>query len=213
MVKTQEQLSRCVLYARVSTAAEKNLQDPEVQLRQLRSFAATQNWQIVGEYIDRESGANPNRPEFTRMLTAASKRSFDVLLFWSLDRFSRQGIVPVLTNLQRLAGWGVKYRSLQEPYIDTTNEWGDLIAAFCAKLAELERKRIQARIRAGIEKARKDGKHIGRKTIVVDRLRIWSLHDADKSVRQIAIAVGLSPTTVQRIIKARRASEFAPIVP
>ena len=66
------------------------------------------------------------------MLDAASKREFDVLLFWSIDRFSRQGIVPVLTNLKRLTDYGVRYRSLQEPYIDTTHEWGDLIAAFAA---------------------------------------------------------------------------------
>ena len=113
-------ITRCALYGRVSTKAEKGLQDPEVQLRPLRKFAASQKWKITAEFIDHDSGAKADRPEFKRMLAAASKREFDVLLFWSLDRFSREGIVPVLTNLKRLTDYKVKYRSFQEPYIDTT---------------------------------------------------------------------------------------------
>ena len=163
-------MSKCALYARVSTKAEKGLQNPEVQLRQLRKFAATQQWKIVEEFVDYESGAKANRPEFKRMMEAASKREFDVLLIWSLDRFSREGIVPVLTNLKRLSDYGVKYRSLQEPYIDTTHEFGDLIAAFVAKLGELERKRIQERVKAGLEKARADGKECGRPRKAVDQI-------------------------------------------
>jgi DNA invertase Pin-like site-specific DNA recombinase len=194
---------RCVLYARVSTKFEKGLQDPEVQLRQLRKFAGTQRWKIAAEYIDRESGAKADRPEFKRMLEAASKRDFDVLLFWSLDRFSREGIVPVLTNLKRLSDYGVKYRSFQEPYIDTTNEWGDLIAAFAAKLAELERKRIRARVMAGLEKARSDGKTLGRPRIAVNRSKVWELRAAGRSLREIGAELNLSHGTVQRIIEAQ----------
>jgi DNA invertase Pin-like site-specific DNA recombinase len=195
---------RCVLYARVSTKFEKGLQDPEVQLRQLRKFAASQRWKITAEYIDQESGAKADRPQFKRMLEAASKREFDVLLFWSLDRFSREGIVPVLTNLKRLSDYGVKYRSFQEPYIDTTNEWGDLIAAFAAKLAELERKRIRARVMAGLEKARSDGKVLGRPRIIVNRSKVWSLRAAGRSIREIGSELKLSHGTVQRIIEAQQ---------
>jgi DNA invertase Pin-like site-specific DNA recombinase len=189
------------VYARVSTKAEKGLQDPEVQLRQLRKFAATQKWKITSEYVDRESGAKADRPEFKRMLDAASRREFDVLLFWSLDRFSREGIMPVLTNLKRLTDYGVKYRSYQEAFLDTTNEWGDLIAAFAAKLAELERKRIQARVKAGLEKARADGKELGRPRIIVDRAKVWSLRDSGRSIREMAATLKLSHGTVQRIIE------------
>jgi DNA invertase Pin-like site-specific DNA recombinase len=139
------------------------------------------------------------------MMDAASKRKFDILLFWSLDRFSREGIVPVLTNLKRLSDYGVKYRSLQEPYIDTTNEFGDLIAAFAAKLAELERKRIQARVKAGIEKARADGKALGRPRLIVDRSKVSAMREAGASIRSIAAELRLSHGTVQRIIE--RANE------
>jgi DNA invertase Pin-like site-specific DNA recombinase len=194
---------RCVLYARVSTRKERGLQNPENQLRQLREFAATQGWEVTTEYVDRESGSKADRPEFLRMMESASKRQFDVLLFWSVDRFSREGIIPVLTNLKRLSGYGVKYRSYQEPFIDTLGEFGDLLAAFVAKIAELERKRIRARIHAGLARARAEGKVLGRRRLVVDRSKIWALKDSGKSIREIKDALGLSHGTVQRAIQAR----------
>jgi DNA invertase Pin-like site-specific DNA recombinase len=195
---------RCALYGRVSTKLEKGRQDPEVQLRQLRKFAASQHWKVTVEYVDRESGAKTDRPEFSRMLEAASKREFDVLLFWSIDRFSRAGIVHVLTSLKRLSDYGVKYRSYQEAYIDTTNEWGDLIAAFAAKLAELERKRIRARVMAGLESARAKGTTLGRPRVVVNRAKVWALKDAGRSIRDISATLKLSHGTVQRVLEAER---------
>jgi DNA invertase Pin-like site-specific DNA recombinase len=194
---------RCVLYARVSTKKERGLQNPETQLRQLREFAATQNWEVTAEYIDHESGSKADRPEFLRMMDAASKRQFDILLFWSVDRFSRKGIVPVLTNLKRLSGYGVRYRSYQEPFIDTIGEFGDLLAAFVAKIAELERKRIRARINAGLDRARAKGVKLGRKRLVFDRSKIWKMKDSGKTIREISESLGLSHGTVQRTIQAR----------
>lgn len=193
-------MNRCALYARVSTRQEKGQQDPEVQLRQLREFASSQNWQVVAQYIDRESGAKADRLQFGRMLEAASRREFDILLFWSLDRFSREGIVPVLTNLKRLADYGVKYRSLQENFVDTTHPWGDVIIAFCAKLAELERTRIKERVKAGIDKARASGKFIGRPRRAIDREEIWRLRDAGMSIRKICAATQYAHGTVQRVV-------------
>ena len=198
---------KCALYGRVSTKPEKGIQNPEVQLRQLRTFAKTQTWTVSVEYIDHESGAKANRPEFKRMMDGAAKREFDVLLFWSVDRFSREGIIPVLTSLKRLSEYGVKYRSLQEPYIDTTNEWGDIIAAFAAKLAELERKRIRARVMAGLEKARADGKQLGRRRLVFDRTKVLVLRESGKSIREIARTLRLSHGMVQRTVAAQIATD------
>ena len=79
---------------------EKGKQDPEVQLRILREFAASQGWTLVEEFVDRESGTKADRPEFVRMMESASKHTWDILLFWSLDRFSREGILPTLTTLR-----------------------------------------------------------------------------------------------------------------
>lgn len=199
---------RYALYARVSTRKEKGKQDPEVQLRILREFAASQGWVLADEceFIDRESGTKSDRPEFAHMMEAASKHRFDILLFWSLDRFSREGILPTLKTLKRLTDYRVRYRSFEEAYIDTTNEWGDMIAAFAAKLAQLEHKRIKARIAAGLAKARADGKTLGRPRVAVDRPKVWALHDEGKSIREIAAKTKLSHGTVQRIVALRRAN-------
>jgi DNA invertase Pin-like site-specific DNA recombinase len=161
------------------------------------------NWPIVAEYEDRESGSKSekDRPKFKAMLEAASKREFDVLLFWSLDRFTREGMVEALTTLKRLNDYGVKYRSLQEPYIDTTNPFGDLLAAFVAKIAQLERERIRERIYAGLERAKAEGKELGRPRLAVDRTKIRRLRAEGLSVRAIAQKTGYSHGTVQRALE------------
>src|ERR1039458_4829746 len=100
---------KTALYARVSM--KDRGQDTENQLIQLRTFAASQGWTITAEYVDRASGKRGDREQFQRMFTAASKREFDILLFWSLDRLSREGTVATLNHLERLTIYGVNYRS------------------------------------------------------------------------------------------------------
>src|SRR6476660_1857924 len=111
-------MTRAVIYARVFFLDGR--QDTENQLRQLRTFAATQDWSIVHEYVDRASGKRGDREQFQKMFSAASRREFDCLLFWSLDRLSREGTVKTLNHLERLNGYGVNYRSFTEQYLDST---------------------------------------------------------------------------------------------
>jgi DNA invertase Pin-like site-specific DNA recombinase len=88
---------KCALYSRVST----DRQECENQLLQLRTFAASQGWEIVREFIDQGiSGGTSDRPAFQEMFSAASKRKFDVLLFWSLDRLSREGALETQQRLE-----------------------------------------------------------------------------------------------------------------
>src|SRR5215831_11402651 len=103
---------RAALYARVSTRDRG--QDVANQLEQLRQFAASQNWTIVHEYVDRASGKRSDREQFQKLFTDASQRKFDVVLFWSLDRFSREGVLETLQHLQRLTQYGVNWRSFTE---------------------------------------------------------------------------------------------------
>jgi DNA invertase Pin-like site-specific DNA recombinase len=138
------------------------------------------------------------------MPAAASRREFDVLLFRSLDRFSREGVLLVLTRLQRLSEYGVKYKSLQESYIDTTNESGHVVTAVVAKLAELEQKRLNARVMEGLENARAHGRTLGRPRLVVDPARISSLRKDGQSLRQIAVTLKLCIRSIQRILKTQK---------
>src|SRR5438045_1138757 len=93
--------TRVALYARVSTKDKR--QDTANQLDQLRQFAATQNWTVTHEYVDRATGKHSDREQFQRLFQDASQRKFDVVLFWSLDRFSREGVRETLNHLERLA--------------------------------------------------------------------------------------------------------------
>jgi DNA invertase Pin-like site-specific DNA recombinase len=92
---------RVVIYGRVSTKHKG--QDTENQLRQLRDFCARQDgWVILREYVDRVSGKNGDREQFQALFEAASRREFDIVLFWALDRFTRDGVFATLQHLQRL---------------------------------------------------------------------------------------------------------------
>jgi len=109
--------TRTAIYARVST--RERGQHTQNQLHQLRGFAARQGRLIVSEFVDYESGSTDDREQFQAMFQAASRRQFDVLLFWSLDRFSREGVFETLTHLNRLTGYGVHYRSFTEQWFDS----------------------------------------------------------------------------------------------
>jgi DNA invertase Pin-like site-specific DNA recombinase len=194
---------QAALYLRVSTKGPKNgrEQTPENQRKQLLAFAEAMEWRVVEEYEDRESGAKgeKDRQQFKALMDAASRREFDTVLVWSLDRFSREGIGKTFDYLRRLGSYGVKFRSYSESFLDTTAEFGGLVAAIFAFVASFERRRIE-RIGAGLERARAQGTTLGRPRIIVNRTKVLGLHDAGKSIREIAAALKPSHGTVQRIL-------------
>src|SRR5882762_3653918 len=126
---------RVVIYGRVST--KDRGQEVENQLVQLRDFAAKQSWTVTREYIDHESGSRSDRPEFKQMFQDASQRRFDLVLFWSLDRLSREGVLQTLNYLNRLASHGVGYRSFTEQYFDSCGIFKDAVIAIMATVAIL----------------------------------------------------------------------------
>ena len=145
---------KIAIYARVST--EK--QDNENQLVQLREFAAKQGWTVFAEYVDRESGAKSDRVEFQRMFADASKRKFDLVLFWALDRLSREGVLQTLQHLNRLENHGVGFRSFTEQYFDSCGIFREAVISIMATLAKQERVRRSERTKAGLAVARAKGR-------------------------------------------------------
>ena len=141
------------LYARVSTRDKG--QDTGNQLSQLRAFATTQGWTVVHEYVDRATGKHSDREQFQRLFEAASQRRFDLVLFWSLDRFSREGVLETLNHLERLASYGVGYRSFTEQYLDSCGVFKDAVLSILATIAKQERIRLSERVHAGLAKARR----------------------------------------------------------
>lgn len=147
---------RCCVYARVSTDALG--QDPLNQLLQLREFAQRQGWTVVIEHVDQVSAKNGDRDGFKAMWRDAAAHRFDVLLFWSLDRLTREGTLATLNYLRRLKDAGIGFVSFTEQYVNSLGVFGDAIIGLLAALAAQERIRISERTKAGIARARAQGK-------------------------------------------------------
>lgn len=192
---------QAAIYARVST--KDGRQDVENQLRQLREFARSQRWTIVREYIDHASGKRSDREQLNQMLSGASRREFDVLLFWSLDRLSREGVCETLGYLQRLTQYQCNYRSYTEQYLDSTGIFREAVIGILAAVAKQERIRISERTIAGLQRAREQGRIGGRPKAESDYKlvrRVEALRAEGKSIRQIAAIAGIAPSTVQKLI-------------
>lgn len=187
---------RIAIYSRVSTER----QDTQNQLVQLRAFASTQGWEIVREYVDVASGKNGDRKEFKALFAAASRREIDSILFWSLDRFSREGVFETLQYLQRLTGYGVGYRSFTEQYLDSCGMFRDAVISILAVVAKQERVRLSERTLAGLATARSQGRVGGRPRVTCDEQRLLSLRTSGRSLAAIAGELKLSKSTVARLL-------------
>jgi DNA invertase Pin-like site-specific DNA recombinase len=96
---------------------------------------------VVSEFVDQESGATDERPQFQAMFQAASRGLFDVLLFWSLNHLSREGVYETLSHLNRLTGYGVYYRSFTEQWFGSYAIFREAVISIMATLAKQERVR------------------------------------------------------------------------
>ena len=189
----------CALYARVSTKGTR--QDTENQIVQLREFSAKQGWTIGREYVDRVTGKHSDREQFQKLFEDASQKKFDIVLFWSLDRFSREGVRETLNHLERLNSYGVNFRSFTEQYLDSCGIFKDAVLAILAVIAKQERVRLSERTLAGLAKARRQGRIGGRPKVVCDRGKGERLRAAGLSLTGIAAKVGASKSSVHRMIQ------------
>jgi DNA invertase Pin-like site-specific DNA recombinase len=193
---------RIVLYARVSTKDKG--QDTENQLAQLREFCGKQDWTVTHEYVDHVSGKTADkRPQFQAMLAAASRREFDLVLFWSLDRFSREGVLPTLKHLEVLTSYGVAWKSFTEQYFDSCGIFRDAVISIAATLAKQERLKISERTMAGLQRAKRQGRVGGRPRVIVDRDEVVRRRAAGESLGEIATKMELTKSTVARIVAGR----------
>ena len=187
------QPKRVALYARVSTLDKG--QDPETQLIQLRQYANARNFEIVTEFIDYASGSTEDRTQYKLMMAAAKKRKIDVVLVWRYDRFARstQALVNALKEFQSL---GIDFISYQEN-IDTTTPTGELIFHVMASLAQFESSLISQRVKAGMARAKAQGKHIARPPIAKHlQQKIVDLQQEGLSLNKISKVLGIAYGTV-----------------
>lgn len=193
-------MKRTALYARVSTGD----QQVENQIRQLRAYAATQQWEVVAEIVDIESGGKgaKERDGLARLLGLCRQRSVDVVLFWSLDRLSREGSRMTIHYLTLFDDAGVGWHSFTEPYISSLGLFADAIVAILGALAKQERVRLSERTKAGLQRAAAMGKRIGRPqtplAVVAEAKR---LRGEGLSFSDIGGRLGLSRSRAHQLIQ------------
>jgi DNA invertase Pin-like site-specific DNA recombinase len=195
-------MTKAGIYARVSTSDKD--QNPDTQLGPLREFAASQGWTISGEFVDHASATDlRGRSQWQAVIDAASKRKIDLVLIWKLDRAFRS-VLHASTTLEEFRRWGVSLRSYTEPWADTASPQGELVFNLLATFAQFERSLIAERVRAGMARARKQGKRLGRPRAVNGE---WDTVKAlivsgQLSQGTAARKLGVSRSTVCRAMKA-----------
>ncbi len=191
------------LYARVSTKDKG--QDTENQLLQLRRFCQAQGWVVVGEYVDQKTGRTSDREAFQLLFQHAYEKRFTLCLFWSLDRFSREGATDTLVHLRKLTSYGVQWKSFTEQYLDSAGIFADVIVSLLSTLARQESVRRSERASAAYQKLVSQGRteHLGRKRLVLDRKQVRALAASGMSTRAIAAKLKISHTSVHRIVQEK----------
>src|SRR5215213_6678827 len=174
---------RAGLYARVST--EDRGQNPETQLRPLREYADRRGFIVVGEFVDHASGTTETRPQYQKLLEVVRKRGLDVVLVWRYDRFARstRALVNALGEFRARGGAFIRYQE----NVDTTTPQGELVFGMMANLAQFESALIGERVRAGMARAKAQGKRTSRPPILeATRRKIVELHGQGMSVKRTA---------------------------
>lgn len=189
-------MKRAAFYLRVSTLD----QHPESQLYDLEQLAAQRGFEIVHQYVDHGvSGTRTRRPALDEMMSDARRGCFDVVMVWACDRLARstRHFLEVLDELNRL---NVEFVSSREQ-LDTGGPLGRAVVVIISAIAELERSLIVERVRAGLRRARLEGRHIGRRPLELDRDAIRRDRASGRSLRELAKLYSVSRTTIERVLK------------
>jgi DNA invertase Pin-like site-specific DNA recombinase len=186
-------IMRVALYARVST---QNGQHPEMQLAELREYAARRKWVVAGEYVDEGvSGSKESRPALNSLMADAHRRRFDIVACWKVDRFGRS-LKHLVNALADLDSYGVAFVSIRDN-LDLSTPTGRLMFQIIGAMAEFELSLTKERVKCGLDNARAQGKQLGRPRRVVGHEQLLRLKAGGASIREIATALGISYGTVR----------------
>jgi DNA invertase Pin-like site-specific DNA recombinase len=186
---------RIAIYARVSTAD----QHPETQLLDLRQMAKQRGYEVVHEYTDMIPGAKSKRPGLDQLLADARRHRFDMVLVAAFDRVARsvRHFLEVLDELNRL---GIEFVSFREN-IDTGGPLCRAMVVIVGAIAELERSLIVERVKAGMRRAKLEGRRIGRSPLAIDREQAVRDRCSGMSLTQVAKKYRISRASVVRFVK------------
>ncbi len=188
-------MKRAALYMRVSTS----ISTPRPSSMTSARWPQQRGYQIVAEYTDTISGAKARRPGLDALMRDARRGRFDVVLVWASDRIARsvKHFLDVLDELNRL---NIEFVSFREQ-IDTGGPLGRAIVVIIGAIAELERNLIIERVRAGMRRARLEGRPIGRRPLELDHIAILRDRQRGQSLGQLAKSYRVSRTTIHRVLR------------
>lgn len=191
-------MKRAAVYLRVSSID----QHPETQLHDLEVMAQQRGLEIVQHYSDRITGTRARRPGLDELMADARRHRFDVLLVWASDRLARsvRHFLEVLDELNHL---GIEFISFREQ-LDTAGPLGRAVVVIIGAIAELERSLIVERVRAGMRRAKLEGRHIGRRPLDVDRAAVLRDRQRGLSLSEVAKAHHISRAFVSKIVRDAR---------
>lgn len=190
---------KVAIYARVSTSNKG--QDLDTQLLPLQRYCKDRNREITEIYTDIMSGSKESRPSLNQLLDDAQAHKFDTVIVFRFDRISRS-TKQLIDLLERFRKLNISFISINEN-IDTTTPAGSMMFTIIAAFAKFERDIISERVRFGIEKAKANGKQIGRKKIAVDTEKIIDYHCQGVSIREISKLCGVSKSKIHRILSQK----------
>ena len=197
-------MKRVAIYSRVSTTD----QSCDSQLRDLREYCRARRWDQVTEYVDEGiSGTTDRRPALDEMMAVVRKRRVDVVVVAAFDRFGRS-VRHLVDTLELFRHLGVEFISLREQ-IDTGSPLGQAVFTIIAAIAQLERSLLVERVKAGLRRARDQGKHIGRPRLRVDPRRLQGVMAQQLPARTAAMVLGVSPSSYLRLLRARHQLQAA----
>ena len=196
---------KVALYARVSTQDQQTI---PAQLEAMREYAKRQGWSVVLEVEEKESGAKDTRPKRLELIRQAGKGKFQAVIVWRLDRWSRS-LADMLQTIETLGRQGVSFVSLHEQ-IDLTTPSGRLLFQMLGAIAEFQRGIIRENVKAGVQDYRKrnNGKWGRPATARMKRLKVMRLREEGKSQNQIAMELGISKSSVVRILQDEKANNY-----
>jgi DNA invertase Pin-like site-specific DNA recombinase len=195
---------KIAIYARVSTSTHG--QDPETQLIPLRTYIRNRGFETFSEYIDVASGVKEKRPSLDQLLIDAKQRKFDAVLVWKLDRLGRS-LKHLITLIDEFQALGIQFISYTEG-MDTTTPAGKLLFNVIGAIAGFERDLIKERVKAGLYRAKMDGRILGRPKHTIDSCLLVELRNLGLSIRAIAARLGSSPASISRFIAGSKPREL-----
>jgi DNA invertase Pin-like site-specific DNA recombinase len=191
-------MRRAAIYLRVSSID----QHPETQLHDLEATAKQRGLEIVQRYTDQITGTKARRPGLDQLMADARRHRFDVLLVWACDRLARS-VRHLLESLDELNHLGIEFISFREQ-LDTAGPLGRAVVVIIGAIAELERSLIVERVRAGMRRAKLEGRHIGRRPLNVDRAAVLRDRERGMSLTEVAKAHTISRALVSKILRDAR---------